>query len=159
MSVPQIGHGHMNVHSLNTGGRCKHKDVIIQSEQMDVGELFRHGCNNKLQFRNIPKDGTIGPCYCVQKVWHESLRAKSDRMRSGTRTSSCSLYIYFKATSFVKYKYKLWDILITKLKQKWTHQNYFTAVASQLCTSSVLRGEYQHYLKTLLYKQFCSPAC
>ena len=64
------------------------------------------------------------------------------------------LYIYFKATFFVKYKYK-WDILITKLKQKWHTKNYFTAIASLLYTSSVPKSEYQH-LKTLLYNTFCS---
>lgn len=42
-----------------------------------------------------------------------------------------------------------------KVKTKMnTPKNYFTAVASLLYTSSVPKGEYQHYLKTLLYKQF-----
>ena len=52
---------------------------------------------------------------------HSSNQLKRQQKRR-RHASSCSFYIYFKATSFVKYKYKLWDILITKLKQKWTHQ-------------------------------------
>lgn len=46
-----------------------------------------------------------------------------------------------------------------KVKTKMnTQKNYFTAVASLLYTSSVPKGEYQHYLKTLSYKHFCSFA-
>lgn len=46
-----------------------------------------------------------------------------------------------------------------KVKTKMnTPKNYFTAVAVPpvIYTSSVPKGEYQHYLKTLLYKHFHS---
>lgn len=59
--------------------------------------------------------------------WRHTVRSHSPnqlkhQQKRRRHAFSCSFYIYFKATSFVKYKYKLWDILITKLKQKWTHQ-------------------------------------
>lgn len=120
--------------------------------------------SRRQQYCSSPVGGSVGPRSWL--LWWKTRRPEllisgyNDTKKGRLFGSSCSLYIYFKATSFVKYKYKLWHILITKLKQKWTHQkSTFTAVASLLCTSSVPQGEYQHCLKTLLYKQLCSFAC
>lgn len=100
------------------GGASDH-NLLLRTAAAQMSSV---AVQRDLQYRNPPKDGSIGPgcsgeaCYnkttshfdtaVFRKAKLQTTGEQNDRHNSD-QVSSGSLYIYFKATSFVKYKYKL----------------------------------------------------